>query len=81
MSSDKDTQKLLRASKKLEIPVNRLDKEIVNLLFGQTDYKTVYKSLLVYKKLKEAGTRAKLSPKQMLNWLEAMAVCENVLED
>lgn len=72
---------LQRARKKLGIPVTSLDIEIVNLIFGQTDYKTVYKSLLVYKKLKEAGTRANVSPKQMLDYLEAFAACENVLED
>jgi hypothetical protein len=63
--------KLLRASTKLEIPLDQLNPVLVNLMFGQTNYKAVYKALSEYLELVQAGKKAGKSRQQMLEWLNS----------
>lgn len=61
-----------RASTKLEIPVSDLNPVLVNLVFGQTNYKVIYKALSEYLELVQAGKKVGKSRKDMLEWLNGV---------
>ena len=69
---NKNVMKFRRASTKLEIPINDLNPVLVNLMFGQTNYKAVYKALSEYLELVQAGKKAGKSRQQMLEWLSSV---------
>ena len=60
------------ASAKLGVPVNELNHVLVNLMFGQTNYKVIYKALSEYLELVQAGKKAGKTRKDMLDWLNGV---------
>lgn len=72
MSDNKNVMKLYRASIKLRVPADQLDEEIINLMFGKTEYKILYNRLKAFKLLSAAAKSAGFdSPKKLLDFLKS----------
>lgn len=72
MSDNKTVMKLCRASTKLGVPSDQLDEEIINLMFGKTDYKMLYNRLKAFKLLSAAAKSAGFdSPQKLLDFLKS----------